>query len=117
MESAACLPRSGFVQQDFLNEVLIFSMADHIYKRLRTLKLGNSEYHYDKSEHFKHDLQFLQDHGFIGLKPFISELEKDEVLIGKIKLTPCGHKFVEFREKYEKKYSSLKTDTPTLRAE
>lgn len=92
--------------QERLNEVLVYSMSWYIYDKLKRLRDGNQEYIYDDSEHVRRDLQFLQDHGFVNLKPLLSDLKKGDNLIGYITLTHCGRRFVELREKYESGYQS-----------
>jgi len=96
--------------QERLNEILVYSMSWYIYDKLKRLRDGNQEYIYDDSDHVRRDLQFLQDHGFINLKPLLSELKKGDNLIGVLTLTHCGHRFVDLREKYENEYQHKRSE-------
>jgi hypothetical protein len=55
-------------QQEVINQVVLFSMAHHLFRHLTELHARsktNEEYLFRSNEIFKRDLLFLRDHGFI----------------------------------------------------
>jgi hypothetical protein len=91
-------------QRRELDNLILFSMAFHIYDKLKYLRLGEGnpngpfgEYIYVKDEPFDHDLRFLRDHGY--LEHFqISELAPGQNLVGRLHATEMGKDFVKLKE-------------------
>jgi hypothetical protein len=91
-------------QRQMLDDLILYSMAFHIYDKLKFLALGSlqpsgffGEYKYVKDEPFDHDLRYLRDHGY--LEHFqISQLTPGENLVGKLKVTDMGQRFVKLKE-------------------
>jgi hypothetical protein len=91
-------------QRQMLDDLILYSMAFHIYDKLKFLALGSlepkgffGEYKYVKDEPFDHDLRYLRDHGY--LEHFqLSELTPGENLVGKLKVTDMGQRFVKLKE-------------------
>jgi hypothetical protein len=91
-------------QRRILDNLILFSMAFHIYDKLKFLALGAenpggqfAEYIYVKDEPFDHDLRFLRDHGY--LEHFqISDLAPGQNLVGRLRVTEMGKEFVKLKE-------------------
>jgi hypothetical protein len=91
-------------QRRILDNLILFSMAFHIYDKLKFLALGAenpggqfAEYVYVKDEPFDHDLRFLRDHGY--LEHFqISGLAPGQNLVGRLRVTEMGKEFVKLKE-------------------
>ena len=87
-----------------LDDLILYSMAFHIYDKLKYLHLGSlnrngpyGEYKYVKEEPFDHDLRYLRDHGY--LEDFqIGDLVPGENLVGRLKVTQMGQRFVNLKE-------------------
>jgi hypothetical protein len=92
-------------QRRILDDLALYSMAFYIYDKLKYLYLGTleefrsqyGEYRYVRDEVFDHDLRYLRDHGYLELFQ-ISELTSGEDLVGKLKVTEMGRRFVELKE-------------------
>jgi len=92
-------------QRRILDDLAIYSMAFYIYDKLKYLSLGTreeyksqyGEYKYVRDETFDHDLRYLRDHGYLELFQ-IRQLTPDENLVGKLKVTEMGRRFVELKE-------------------
>jgi hypothetical protein len=92
-------------QRRILDDLTLYSMAFYIYEKLKYLTLGTNEEHktkygeykYVRNEVFDHDLRYLRDHGYLELFQ-IGELTPDENLVGKLKVTEMGRRFVELNE-------------------
>src|SRR5882757_3474584 len=59
-------------QRRLLDDLILYSMAFHIYDKLKYLHLGSmnpsgpfGEYKYVNEEPFIHDLRYLRDHGYL----------------------------------------------------
>jgi hypothetical protein len=98
-------------QQNIINELVVFSMSQPIFKHLRDFHYnqvnGGIEYLFDNTHDFKRDLTYLRDHGFIESKDPGQYLNIDALYQGQnlsdvMKLTPAGEFYVNMREKYEK---------------
>jgi hypothetical protein len=92
-------------QRRMLDDLILFSMAFHIYDKLKYFALGSlnpagqfREYKYHKNdEAFDHDLRYLRDHGY--LEHFlISDLNEGENLVGRLRVTEMGQRFVKLKE-------------------
>ncbi|QQO14050.1 hypothetical protein JJB99_32855 [Bradyrhizobium diazoefficiens] len=91
-------------QRRMLDDLILYSMAFHIYDKLKYLHLGAldahgkyAEYRYVDDEPSIHDLRYLRDHGY--LEHFqISDLVPGENLVGKLKVTEMGQRFVNLKE-------------------
>ena len=96
-------------QQELINELVIFTMAYHLFRHLRELydrAQSGAEYLYRNNPDFKRDLIFLRDHGFIesahpGQYLDVESLRDGQNLIGHIKLTPVGNFYVQQRQMKE----------------
>ncbi len=105
-------------QRHMLDDLILYSMAFHIYAKLQYLHLGSmnpsgrfGEYKYVNEEPFNHDLRFLRDHGY--LEHFqIGELVPGENLVGRLKVTEMGQRFVNLKEG-----RGLRTDSAVSKAE
>ena len=91
-------------QRQMLDDLILYSMAFHIYEKLKFLALGSlepkgdfGEYKYVNDEAFDHDLRYLRDHGYLELFQ-LSELRPGENLVGKLKVTDMGQRFVKLKE-------------------
>jgi hypothetical protein len=92
-------------QRRILDDLTLYSMAFYICEKLKYLSLGTSEEHeaqygeykYVPNEVFDHDLRYLRDHGYLELFQ-IGELTAGENLVGKLKVTEMGRRFVELNE-------------------
>lgn len=92
-------------QRKILDNLALYSMAFYIYDKLKYLYLGTlaasaaqfGEYKYVRDEAFDHDLRYLRDHGYLELFQ-ISQLTPGENLVGKLKVTEMGRRFVELKE-------------------
>jgi hypothetical protein len=91
-------------QRSMLDDLILYSMAFHIYDKLKHFALGSlnpvgpfREYKYQRNEAFDHDLRYLRDHGY--LEHFqIGDLTQDENLVGRLKVTEMGQRFVKLKE-------------------
>jgi len=91
-------------QRRMLDDLILFSMAFHIYEKLKYLALGSldptgpfREYKYRRNEAFDHDLRYLRDHGY--LEHFqIGDLAESENLVGRLTVTEMGQRFVKLKE-------------------
>jgi hypothetical protein len=105
-------------QRLMLDDLILYSMAFHIYDKLMYLHLGSMnpsgpfrEYKYVNDEPFIHDLRYLRDHGY--LEHFqISELVPGENLVGRLKVTEMGQRFVNLKQS-----RGLRTDSAASKAE
>jgi hypothetical protein len=92
-------------QRRILDDLAVYSMAWYIYDKLQYLSLGvidkykfkYSEYLYRNNEPFNHDLRYLRDHGYLDMFQF-QDLKDGENLVGRIKVTNMGQRFVEIKE-------------------
>jgi hypothetical protein len=91
-------------QRRLLDDLILYSMAFYIYEKLKYLHLGSSdpqgpyrEYKYVKDEPFDHDLRYLRDHGYVEHFQ-IGDLVPGENLIGRLKVTEMGRRFVNLKE-------------------
>jgi hypothetical protein len=92
-------------QQQIINELVVFSMAQHLARHLGELydrATSQGEYLYRDNADFKRDLLFLRDHGFIesalpGQYLNVDALRDGQNLVGYVKLTPVGTFYVEQR--------------------
>jgi hypothetical protein len=102
-------------QRLMLDDLILYSMAFHIYDKLKFLHLGvvhpdsmYREYKYVNDEPFNHDLRYLRDHGY--LEHFqISELTVGQNLVGKLRVTEMGQRFVNLKE------GRLRSDIPGIK--
>jgi hypothetical protein len=91
-------------QRRMLDDLILYSMAFHIYDKLKYLHLGAvdphgryAEYKYVDDEPSIHDLRYLRDHGY--LEHFqIYDLVPGQNLVGKLKVTEMGQRFVNLKE-------------------
>jgi hypothetical protein len=91
-------------QRQMLDDLILYSMAFHIYDKLKYLALGPldpkgklAEYKYVDDEASNHDLRYLRDHGY--LEHFqLHDLRSGENLVGKLKVTEMGQRFVKLKE-------------------
>jgi hypothetical protein len=91
-------------QRRILDDLILYSMAFYIYEKLKYLHLGTldptgpySEYKYVKDEPFDHDLRYLRDHGYLE-HVLIEDLVPGENLVGRLKVTEMGKRFVNLKE-------------------
>ena len=92
-------------QRKVLDDLAIYSMAYYIYDKLKYLHLGTipavagkyGEYRYRRDEAFDHDLRYLRDHGYLEMFQ-ISDLSEGENLVGRLRATEMGRRFVELKE-------------------
>jgi hypothetical protein len=88
------------VQQEIINNLVVYSMSWFIFDLLSKLYHRNregGEYLFRNKGTMHRDFRFLRDHGY--LEHFnIGDLHDGENLVGRIKLTPVGNYFVEVRE-------------------
>jgi hypothetical protein len=92
------------VQREMLDDLILYSMAFYIYEKLKFLHLGSvdisgpyREYKYVKSDADDHDLRYLRDHGYLEMF-YVRDLVPGENLVGKLKVTEMGKRFVELKE-------------------
>jgi hypothetical protein len=105
-------------QRRILDDLILYSMAFHIYDKLMYLHLGSmnpsgpfGEHNYVDDEPFIHDLRYLRDHGY--LEHFqISELVPGQNLVGRLKVTEMGQRFVNLKQS-----RGLRTDSAVSKAE
>ncbi len=90
-------------QRRILDDLILYTMAFHIYDKLKFLHLGAldphgeyEEYKYVNDEAFNHDLRYLRDHGYLELFQF-ADLVPGQNLVGKLKVTEMGQRFVNLR--------------------
>ena len=95
-------------QQKIINQLVIFSMSQPIYEKLRTIyyakRDGRGEYIYRKEyeEINRREFLFLRDHGFLAkagggyFDPGPDLIDKD--IVPQVELTPIGNFYVEQRE-------------------
>jgi hypothetical protein len=83
-------------QRRMLDDLIVYSMSFYIYDKLKNLHLG-PQLTYVDDESFNHDLRYLRDHGYLHFFQ-ISELVPGENLVGKLKVTPMGQRFVALKE-------------------
>lgn len=91
-------------QRQMLDDLILYSMAFHIYDKLHYLAVGPlepngkfREYLYADDEASKHDLRYLRDHGYLELFQ-LHDLRPGENLVGKLKVTDMGQRFVKLKE-------------------
>jgi hypothetical protein len=92
-------------QRRILDDLIINTMAFYIYDKLKYLHLGTlekfrdtyGEYRYVKNGTFDHDLRYLRDHGYLELF-YLRDLQDGENIVGKLRVTEMGKRFVELKE-------------------
>ena len=98
-------------EQRWMNELVLYSMAFPIYEKLKHFHLG-PPYHeiYTKEEGFDHDLRYLRDHGYLEWFK-IEELRDGDDLVGKLKATEMGQRFVKLKEDRVARSTSSTSDS------
>lgn len=108
------LAKQQEAQQEIINQLVVFSMSNSIYEKLKHLyyciKQGRGEYIYQDQyeETTRREFLFLRDNGYLAsahegyFNPGPHLIGKD--LVPLIKLTPIGYFYVEQREKLEQKF-------------
>jgi len=92
-------------QRRILDDLALYSMAYYIYDKLKFLYFGTrdgfheryGEYKYVSDEPTDHDLRYLRDHGYVEMFQ-LAELRPGENLVGRLKVTEMGQRFVELKE-------------------
>lgn len=91
-------------QRRLLDDLIVYSMAFYVYKHLKYIYLGAihkdgpyGDYRYVRDEAFDHDLRYLRDHGYLEMF-YLDQLTPGENLVGKLKVTEMGQRFVELNE-------------------
>jgi hypothetical protein len=92
-------------QRRILDDLTLYSMAYYIYDKLTFLYFGTRdgcgdhyrEYKYVNDEPNNHDLRYLSDHGYLEMFQ-LAELKPGENLVGRLKVTEIGQRFVELKE-------------------
>jgi hypothetical protein len=92
-------------QRRILYDLVLYSMAYYIYDKLRFLYFGArdgnreryGEYNYVNDEPTNHDLRYLRDHGYLEMFQ-LAELRPGDNLVGRLKVTEMGQRFVELKE-------------------
>jgi hypothetical protein len=64
---------------------------------LRSFGKAFREYKYVNDEPTNHDLRYLRDHGYLEMFQ-LAELKPGENLVGRLKVTEMGQRFVELKE-------------------
>ncbi len=99
-------------QQEIINQLIIFSMSQPIYEKLRALyyrKRDGGEYIYqgEYEDTNRREFFFLRDHGYLAsarggyFVPGEHMIGKD--LVPEVELTPIGNFYVEQRQMLEKR--------------
>jgi hypothetical protein len=88
-----------------LDDLTVDLIAFYIYDKLKHLHLGAlnpngpyREFKYYDEEGFNHDLRYLRDHGYLEWFDF-KDLVPEENLVGRVKVTRMGQRFVDLKEK------------------
>ena len=92
-------------QRRILDDLALYSMAYYIYDKLKFLYFGArngyhgpyGEYRYANDEPTDHDLRYLRDHGYLEMFQ-LADLKPGENLVGRLKVTEMGQRFVELKE-------------------
>lgn len=92
--------------QDRINTIVTYFLSFYLFKHLSKLYHGG-EYRFHK-DNLEKDLRLLRDLGYLEYFK-ISDLQDNDNLSDKIKLTPLGRLFVELRESKEQS-NKTKTD-------
>ncbi|MGD0338870.1 MAG: nucleotide-binding protein [Bacteroidota bacterium] len=104
-------------QQEIVNQLVIFSMSEPIFKKLQDLYLkkrygGEYIYQSQYEEINRREFYYLRDHGYLALEgggffdPGPDLIGQD--LVRLVNLTPIGNFFVEQREKLERELNDRK---------
>ena len=102
-------------QQEIINQLVIFSMSQPIYEKLRAIyysKQNDGEYIYqgEYEDTNRREFFFLRDHGFLAsakggyFVPCEHWIGKN--LVPEIELTPIGNFYVQEREKLERRLNA-----------